>query len=205
MEPQRLGFTPTPVESRLPAAETQDWPMGDRLTSPHHGSSVDRQALSSAVDVAFEDPAAFTAAVAVVHHGELVAERYRQGLDLSTQLESWSMGKSLTATLVGVLIQQGLLSLDQPAPVKEWQHEGDPRAAITIRDLLQMSGGLRSPVRMTRGATGAWASRTTCTSTPTPSTPSSSRSTRSQSFRPAQSAGISTATRSRLATSSSRR
>lgn len=143
MEAQALGFTPVRVESRLPAAETQDWPMGDRLTSPHHSSSLDRQALSSAVDVAFEDPAAFTAAVAVVHNGELVAERYRQGVDMNTQLESWSMGKSLTATLVGVLVQQGLLSLDQPAPVKKWQHQGDPRAAITIRDLLQMSGGLR--------------------------------------------------------------
>ncbi|MGH9004539.1 MAG: serine hydrolase domain-containing protein, partial [Acidimicrobiia bacterium] len=41
---------------------------------------------------------------------------------------------------IGVLVQQGLLSLDRPAPVPEWQ--GDPRAQITIRDLLQMSGGL---------------------------------------------------------------
>ncbi len=44
------------------------------------------------------------------------------------------MGKSLTATLIGVLVQQGLLSLDQPAPVREWQGKDDPRAAITISD-----------------------------------------------------------------------
>lgn len=143
IDDREMGFTPMRVESHLPSADTQDWPMGDRLTPANQSSSVDRQAVSAAVGVAFEDPSAFTAAVAVVHNGELVAERYRQGIDMNTQLESWSMGKSVTATLVGVLVQQGLLSLDQPAPVQEWQQEDDPRAEITVRDLLQMSGGLR--------------------------------------------------------------
>lgn len=55
------------------------------------------------------------------------------------------MGKSLTATLIGRLMQMGKLSLDQKAPVKEWQREGDPRGEITIRHLLNMSSGLRFP------------------------------------------------------------
>jgi CubicO group peptidase (beta-lactamase class C family) len=60
------------------------------------------------------------------------------------QLESWSMAKSLTATLVGRLIQMGRLELWQPAPVPAWQNaEGDPRADIRIADLLRMSSGLR--------------------------------------------------------------
>ena len=66
-------------------------------------------------------------------------------LNLGTQLESWSMGKSLTATLIGQLIYAGKLSMDQPAPVKEWQKEGDPRGGITIRNLLLMSSGLKFP------------------------------------------------------------
>ena len=84
----------------------------------------------------------YTAAVVVLHCGEIVGERYRDGIGMETQLESWSMGKSLTATLIGVLVRQGLLTIDEPAPIAEWQRPGDPRAHITVRDLLQMSGGL---------------------------------------------------------------
>jgi CubicO group peptidase (beta-lactamase class C family) len=53
------------------------------------------------------------------------------------------MGKSVTATLVGILIGEGALRLDQPAPVAEWRGPDDPRAAITVADLLRMSSGLR--------------------------------------------------------------
>ena len=62
---------------------------------------------------------------------------------MHTPLESWSMGKSLSATLMGVLIRQGVYDLWEPAPVPEWQGEGDPRAEIRIADLLHMSSGLR--------------------------------------------------------------
>jgi CubicO group peptidase (beta-lactamase class C family) len=53
------------------------------------------------------------------------------------------MAKSLTATLMGVLIRRGDYQLWQPAPIPEWQAPGDPRAKIRIGDLLQMSSGLR--------------------------------------------------------------
>jgi CubicO group peptidase (beta-lactamase class C family) len=54
------------------------------------------------------------------------------------------MGKSLTATLLGVLLKQGAYELWQPAPIPEWQRTpGDPRAKIRIGDLLHMSSGLR--------------------------------------------------------------
>jgi hypothetical protein len=137
-----LGFTPVPVRTTLPDADDLEWPMGDRLGSAAASSAVDRQAVADAIDRAFDDEEAFTAAVVVLHGGQIVGERYRAGFDKDTQLESWSMGKSLTATLVGVLIQQGHLTLDEPAPVSEWQQPGDPRAEIRVRDLLQMSSGL---------------------------------------------------------------
>ena len=75
--------------------------------------------------------------------GRLIAERYGTGLSAHTPLEGWSMGKSLIATLMGVLIRQGVYDLDQPAPIPEWQGAGDPRAKIRIADILRMSSGLR--------------------------------------------------------------
>jgi len=53
------------------------------------------------------------------------------------------MGKSVTATLLGILMREGVYKLDQPAPIPEWQKPGDPRAKIRISDLLHMSSGLR--------------------------------------------------------------
>ena len=65
------------------------------------------------------------------------------GITKDTQLESWSMGKSLTATLFALLVKDGVYKVDDPAPVPEWQKPGDPRAAIRNADLLRMSSGLR--------------------------------------------------------------
>ena len=131
-----LKFTPVTVTSRLPDASTEPWPMGDVLPNGHPVN------LTQALDAAF-DPAAMTAAFVVVWKGRLVAERYGDGITSRTPLESWSMGKSLTATLMGVLMKQGVYTLDQPAPIPEWQSPGDPRAAIRIADILHMSSGLR--------------------------------------------------------------
>jgi CubicO group peptidase (beta-lactamase class C family) len=66
-----------------------------------------------------------------------------KGITATTPLESWSMGKSVTTTMMGVLIRQGAYQLDQPAPIPEWQQPGDPRQKIRISDLLHMSSGIR--------------------------------------------------------------
>ena len=79
----------------------------------------------------------------VTWKGRLIAERYAPGITAQTPLESWSMGKSVTATLMGVLIQQGVYELWQPAPIPEWQEGNDLRSEIRIADLLHMSSGLR--------------------------------------------------------------
>lgn len=138
-----LQFEPVDVHTTLPDGAGMPWPMGDDLAASAGRSSVDRAAVRAAIDSAFADPQGQTAAVVIVHRGEIVGERYRAGLDMHCQLESWSMGKSVTSTLVGVLVQAGLLSLDEPAPVPAWHGDGDPRAGITLRHLLQMSSGLR--------------------------------------------------------------
>src|SRR5262249_4411035 len=73
----------------------------------------------------------------------LAAERYGDGIGVRTPLEGWSMGKSITATLFGILLNRGAYELTQPAPIPEWQTAGDPRTKIRIEDLLHMSSGLR--------------------------------------------------------------
>lgn len=138
---QHVFFEPTTVSSTLPEADLQPWPAGD--ASPPEPTRDGLVQIDRIVDLAFADPKeTLTAAFLVVHRGRIIAERYAPGVNKDTQLESWSMGKSLTATLVGLLIQQGLLDLDDPAPVPAWQEEDDPRRNITIRNLLNMSSGL---------------------------------------------------------------
>jgi CubicO group peptidase (beta-lactamase class C family) len=136
-------FTPAAVEPALPDAATLPWPMGDRLPDGPLPPEIDRAKLDAAVAAAFTPAEALTAAFVVVHMGRLVAERYQDGLDPATRLPGWSMGKSITATLIGQLVQEGVYDLWAPAPVAEWQGADDPRRAIRIADLLRMSSGLR--------------------------------------------------------------
>lgn len=83
------------------------------------------------------------AAFLVMHKRRLVIERYADGFGPETAFLNWSMGKSILATLVGRLEQQGLISLDAPAPIPLWQADAkDPRRNISVRHLLTMTGGL---------------------------------------------------------------
>jgi CubicO group peptidase (beta-lactamase class C family) len=102
--------------------------------------------LDSVLDWAFDDGARprpqNTRGIVAVHRGKIIAERYAQGWGPYTPQISWSMGKSIAASLIGVLVQQGTLALDQPAPVPAWQSALDPRRNIKLSDLLRMSSGL---------------------------------------------------------------
>lgn len=138
-----IFFTPVAVTSRLPDAMSQAWPMGDRAEAAALPAEIDRARLDAAVEAAFSDPAALTAGFVVVHKGRIVAERYMPGITRDTQLESWSMGKSITSTLFALLVKDGTYTLEQPAPVPAWRKPGDPRGAIRNIDLLRMSSGLR--------------------------------------------------------------
>ena len=137
-------FTPVVVRSSLPDAATTPWPMGDLLPGGRPPAEIDGVKLAAAMDAAFANPAGLTAALIIVHRGRIVAERYANGADRDMQLESWSMGKSITGTLIGILIREGTFRLDDPAPVPEWRKDpNDPRAAIRVMDLMRMSSGLR--------------------------------------------------------------
>jgi CubicO group peptidase (beta-lactamase class C family) len=83
-----------------------------------------------------------TDAVLVEQRGQVVLEQYGDGVDAATTLRSWSMAKSMLHAAVGMLVADGRLDLDAPAPVAAWADPSDPRHAITLRQLLQMRPGL---------------------------------------------------------------
>jgi CubicO group peptidase (beta-lactamase class C family) len=138
-----LFFKPVTVARNLPDASTTPWPMGDVLSKEPLPAGIDAAKVARAIDAAFDPAESLTSAFVVTHRGRLIGERYMQGISATTPLESWSMGKSVTATMMGLLIRQGVYTLEQPAPIPEWQKPGDPRQQIRIQDILRMSSGIR--------------------------------------------------------------
>ena len=136
-------FTPSVVKPNLPDPATTPWPMGDLVRPEPWPAGVDSAAVAAAIDTGFGPPEAMTLAIVVTHKGRIIGERYAPGIGVRTPLESWSMGKSLTGTLVARLIQMGVYQLEQPAPIPEWQGPGDPRREIRIVDIMRMSSGIR--------------------------------------------------------------
>jgi CubicO group peptidase (beta-lactamase class C family) len=102
--------------------------------------------LAAALDRAFAEPAQppfrHTRAVVVMKDGRIIAERYADGFGIDTPLLGFSATKSVTSALVGILVRQGKLALDKPAPVAAWRDPNDPRHAITIDQLLRHTTGL---------------------------------------------------------------
>ena len=138
-----VHFAPTAVERNLPPAATTPWPMGDVLSDASWPSEIDMEKVEEALDIGFGPAEARTLGLVITYEGRILGERYGEGIDIHTPLESWSMTKSLTGTLMGVLIQQGTYELWQPAPVPEWQEPGDPRQEIRIGDIMRMSSGIK--------------------------------------------------------------
>jgi CubicO group peptidase (beta-lactamase class C family) len=135
----------------LPAPEPADpaavpWPMGDLMPDGAAPVVIDAAKLEQAVDKVFAEPdpkhLKRTRAIVVLLDGHLVAERYAPGIARDTRLLSWSMAKSFTNVMVGILVRQGKLDIHAPAPVPEWKSAGDPRSTITVDQLMRMSSGL---------------------------------------------------------------
>ncbi len=116
-----MNFKSVAVNSRLPDPTTQPWPMGDMLPQEPLPTEIDAEKLNAAVNAAFQPAEGLTAAFVVTWQGRLIAERYAEGLTAQTPLEGWTMGKSVTATLFGILVKDGVYDLDQLAPIPEWQ------------------------------------------------------------------------------------
>lgn len=125
-----------------PLAAVADRPLAEAFQgTPAARADVDYAAIDRALDAAFADQAAQTRALLVVRDGAVVAERYAEGFSRETPFLSWSMAKSVTATMVGAAALHGLVETGNPLPVAEWRAK-DPRSAITWNDALQMQTGL---------------------------------------------------------------
>jgi CubicO group peptidase (beta-lactamase class C family) len=124
------------------------WPDGDLLADAPWPADIDRAALLAASDWAFERESAeqVTLSLLVVHHGRIIHERYAPGVTQFTRTRTWSTAKSIAATLIGMLVDQGRMSLDEPLGFPWFpdvtESERDPRSAITLRHVLNMSSGL---------------------------------------------------------------
>ncbi len=127
---------------------TIPWPNGDLVDGQPQPKGVNQAALEAASDWAFnrESPEQVTISLIVVHHGSIIHERYAPGVDVTTKTRTWSTAKSMAVTLIGMLVDKGEMSLDEPLGF-EWLPPGsspetDPRNGITLRHVLNMSSGL---------------------------------------------------------------
>lgn len=146
-EMRHRDLVPLPAQPDGVPWPTDEWPVAepvDAVARPLHDLLDDITTDTVRYGTTF--------AVGVVHRGRLIAERYggqlehwdrpHEPVEATTPLLSWSMAKSMLHAVVGMLVDEGRLALDQPPPVPEWADPGDPRAAITLEHLLAMRDGL---------------------------------------------------------------
>jgi hypothetical protein len=119
---------------------TRGWPRGDPQRADHIAVEVALGRLFAKQSAAGVPD---TRALLVVQDGKLVVERYAPGFDASSRFRSWSAGKSLANTWVGLLVRDGRVSLDEPLDARVWRARADdPRRAISVRQALNMTTGL---------------------------------------------------------------
>jgi CubicO group peptidase (beta-lactamase class C family) len=145
---------PASLDGEPPAADLLGDIAGPGIVEPQHPG------LKTALDTAFAEPGGsthlFTHAVVIVHEGRVIAERYAPGWSVDTPVHAWSASKLVTNALIGILVRQGKLAVNQPAPIAAWQAPGDPRHAITVDHLLRMQSGLALGNSLTAGISSGW-------------------------------------------------
>lgn len=134
------SLLPLPAHPDGLAWPTREWPRAE--LDPR----VDRAALEKLLDHAFHvpepDDVERTHSVVIVQHGAIVAERHAHDVDPDDAFLSWSMAKSITSALIGILVREERLDIGQPAVIREWD-ASDPRSRITVDQMLRMVDGLR--------------------------------------------------------------
>jgi len=138
---QVFSIPPPPFQN----TDSIAWPLGDKVADTMC-AGIDTGMLKAVVDKAFTEPypgkKQRTRAVIVVYNGQLVTEKYAPGFGRNTKMYGWSMAKSFTGALIGTLVKQSKLDVQQLAPVPEWKDASDPRHNISLEDLLQQTSGL---------------------------------------------------------------
>ncbi len=127
----------------MPENKTALWPNGE-IVETQIPQNIDKVKLEIAVNNAFDDSKREkkrnTRAVVVVYNNKIVAEKYGEGFNKDMPLLGWSMSKSITNALAGILVKKGKIDINKPVGINEWRN--DTRKEITLNNLLQMSSGL---------------------------------------------------------------
>jgi CubicO group peptidase (beta-lactamase class C family) len=124
------------------------WPDGDLIEDKPLPPGIDAAALQAASDWAFEreSPEQVTLSLLILKGGDIIHERYAPGVNVKTRTRTWSTAKSIAVTLFGMLVDEGRMALDEPLGFEFLPEvrspESDPRTAITLRHVLNMSSGL---------------------------------------------------------------
>lgn len=128
-------------QPKLPRYKGMDMPDETELEK---GIGIDSINLQNAINEAFTETnpkiPKVTRAIVVMQNGKIIAEKYAATITKNTPLIGWSMTKSVTNAMIGILVKEGKLDIKKPAPIAEWQN--DERKNITIDHLLRMSSGL---------------------------------------------------------------
>jgi len=137
-----VGQLPNISLAATPVMASVAFPLGDKASV-----KTDRRArtlLNQAFDGQTFGEDTVTVGIAVVHKGKLVAEQYLDGFGIHSGYRTWSTAKSISASLIGIAVKDGLIDINEPANIPEWRFFNDPRQAITYEHLLHMSSGLYS-------------------------------------------------------------
>ncbi|MBC5840410.1 serine hydrolase [Flavobacterium sp. F-380] len=131
----------TPKRNKI--ANNLIYPYGDVEQKDTVFSNVDYAKLNTAVSSAFDEKGVIkkrTRSLLVIYKDKIIAEKYDTGFNKESKILGWSMTKSITATIFGILEKQGKFDINKPAPIPEWKE--DARKKITTNDLLHMNSGL---------------------------------------------------------------
>lgn len=129
-----------PVPQQL--SDTLEWPLGRRLTNSIP-SNFNMKRLQAILNDAIGDTYGKntgTRGIVVSYGGKLIAEKYAAPFDEKTPQLGWSMTKSITNALIGIKVKEGLLEVNNQAPITFWNE--DNRGEIKLDDLMRMSSGL---------------------------------------------------------------
>lgn len=121
------------------------WPMGDLLPNAPLPGGIDLDGLEVSITKAFDGEfGGETSSVLVMQNARIAGERYREGWNKHTSQRTWSVAKSIGSSIIGAAVEDGILDVSDKADLEAWSRPGDPRAEITVENLLQMASGLHS-------------------------------------------------------------
>lgn len=128
------------IDIEKPAEQIAAWPVGNQV------GTFENEALNEIIHNAFDSKTygegTYTTAVLVTTPDQMLGEEYRDGFNIRTSHRTWSVAKSIAATVIGAAAHDGIVDVKAAAEIEEWKRPGDPRGRITLENLLHMGSGL---------------------------------------------------------------